>query len=135
MCGYWLSIAARHYDNHNPGNSRVLTATMMAHVAVALARSIWPVSVTRGQGCWAQPDPPLSPTYPTRAENVVAREVADRPPKLTAIVFIRLTLPFLSRSVLERLNETLRAIKQLMNTNAQIVSSGIEFSPATSVAT
>jgi hypothetical protein len=66
--------------------------------------------------------------YPARAEYVAAREAADRPPKLTAIVVIRLTLPFLSRGVSERLNETLRAIKQLTNTNAQI-------SPATKLAT
>jgi hypothetical protein len=73
--------------------------------------------------------------YPTRVENVAAREVADRPPKLNAIVFMRLTLPFLSRSVVERLNETLRAIKQLTNTNAQIISSGIEFSPTATCTT
>jgi hypothetical protein len=76
-----------------------------------------------------QPDPPLSFRYPARAEYVAAREAADRPPKLTAIHFIRLTLPFLSRWLLERLYETLRACKQMTNTNVQI-STGVEFSPA-----
>jgi hypothetical protein len=81
---------------------------------------------------WAQPDPPLSLTYPTRAEYVAAREAADRPPKLTAIRLIRLTLPFLSRSLTELLYETLRACKQMTNTNVQN-SSGVEFNPATLV--
>lgn len=78
---------------------------------------------------WAQPDPPLSARAPTRVEYITAREAADRPPKLTAIDFMRLTLPFLSRWLLERLYETLRTCKQMTNTNAKI-STGIEFSPA-----
>lgn len=79
--------------------------------------------------CWAQPDPPLSVIAPTKVENAAAREVADRPPKLADVAFIRLTLPFLSRSLFERVNETLRARQLMTSTNAQH-STGIEFSPA-----
>ena len=68
------------------------------------------------------------PSY--RPNKVAARKAADRPPKLTAIRLIRLTLPFLSRWSTEYLYETLRACKQMTNTNAQI-STGVEFSPAT----
>ena len=78
---------------------------------------------------WVQPDPPLSLTYPAKAENVAARDATDRPPIPTAIHLMPLTFPFLSRWLTERLYETLRACKQMTNTNVQI-STGVEFSPA-----
>ncbi len=88
----------------------------------------------RHLACWAQPDPPPSLRYPTNAEYVAAREAADRPPKLTAIDPIRLTLPFLSLCLPERLYETLRTCKQMTSTVIGI-SSGVEFSPAATYVT
>ncbi len=81
--------------------------------------------------CWAQPDPPLSPTYPAQAEHVAARDAANfRPLNVTATLLIRVTLPFLSRRWMERLHETLRACNQTTNMNT-LISAGVEFSPAT----
>ena len=71
--------------------------------------------------------------YPARAENIAARDAADfRPLNPISILFIRLTLPFLSRWWLERLHETLKADKDATRTKMPI-SAGVEFNPARSI--
>jgi hypothetical protein len=76
--------------------------------------------------------PPLSSTYPTRTENVEARDAADRLPTLIVILPIRPTLPFLPRFTTGCLYETMRACKQMTNMHVHI-SAGVEFNPPTLV--
>ena len=79
---------------------------------------------------WAQPDPPLGAAYLYKTEHVAARDAADfRPLNPISKLFIRLTLPFLSRVLIERLCETLRACRHMTRMNTPI-SAGIEFNPA-----
>lgn len=80
--------------------------------------------------CWTQPDPSL--THTAAPEHVAARVATNFwPLNLTVIRLIRLTLPFLSRRMMERAYETLRACKQMKNVSKPI-SAGVEFSPARS---